>query len=67
MTLGWTLAVCMIIAGRFLAKRTHYMYCLVVAAISCIFFPFGTVLGVFTIIVLLRSSVKALFTANQVR
>jgi hypothetical protein len=67
MIFGWTLAVCIIIAGRFLAKRTHYMFCLVTAAISCILFPFGTVLGVFTIIVLLRSSVKALFTANQVR
>jgi hypothetical protein len=66
-TMGWTLAVCIIIAGRFLAKRTHYMFCLVMAAVSCILFPFGTVLGVFTIIVLLRSSVKVSFTANQVR
>jgi hypothetical protein len=34
------------------------------AAISCIFMPFGTVLGVFTIIVLLRPSVKELFAVN---
>ena len=63
-TLGWTLAVCIIIAGRCLAKRKRYMFCLVMAAISCIFMPFGTVLGVFTIIVLMRPSVKELFAAN---
>jgi len=32
-----------------------------VAAVECIFMPFGTVLGVFTIIVLNRPSIKALF------
>jgi hypothetical protein len=34
-----------------------------VAAIACMFMPFGTVLGVFTIIVLMRPSVKELFAA----
>lgn len=62
---GWTLAVCIIVAGRCLAKRKRYMFCLVMAAISCIFMPFGTVLGVFTIIVLMRPSVKELFGANK--
>ena len=64
-TLGWTLAVCIIIAGRLLAKRKRYIFCLVIAAISCMFMPFGTVLGVFTIIILMRPSVKELFTANK--
>ncbi len=63
-TFGWTLAVCIIIAGRCLAKRKRYMFCLVMAAISCIFMPFGTVLGVFTIIVLMRPLVKELFAAK---
>ena len=62
---GWTLAVCIIIAGRCLAKRRRYMFCLVMAAISCVFMPFGTVLGVFTIIVLMRPSVKELFAVNK--
>ncbi len=65
MLIGWTLAVCIIIAGRCLAKRRRYMFCLVIAAISCIFMPFGTVLGVFTIIVLMRPSVKELFAGNK--
>jgi hypothetical protein len=64
-TAGWTLAICIVIAGRCLAKRKHYMFCLVIAAISCTFMPFGTVLGVFTIIVLMRPSVKELFTASK--
>ncbi len=58
---GWTYAVATAIAGSFLSSRRHYTYCLVMAGISCLFMPFGTVLGVFTIIVLVRPSVKELF------
>lgn len=65
MIAGWSIAVCIITAGRFLAKRKHYMFCLVMAGIECAFMPFGTVLGVFTIIVLIRDSVKEMFSANQ--
>jgi len=64
-TIGWTLAVCLIISGRMLAKRKHYMFCFIIACISCVFMPFGTVLGVFTIIVLMRESVKELFGATK--
>ena len=63
--IGWTIAVCIIIAGSNLAKRKHYTFCLVIAAISCMFMPLGTVLGIFTIIVLMRPSVKELFAANK--
>ena len=59
--MGWLIASLMIISGRCLARRKHYLFSLVVAGISCMFVPFGTVLGVFTIMVLLRPSVKALF------
>ncbi len=65
MILGWSMAGCIIAAGRFLAKKDHYMFCLVMAGIECLFMPFGTVLGVFTIIVLVRESVKEIFTASQ--
>jgi hypothetical protein len=34
------------------------------AGVECIFMPFGTVLGAFTLVVLLRESVKQLFTGN---
>jgi hypothetical protein len=59
---GWSLAIAIFIAGRLLQRRRGYLYCLVVAAIECMFTPFGTVLGVFTIVVLIRPSVKELFT-----
>jgi hypothetical protein len=62
--LGWSLAIAIIIAGRYLTQRTHYTFCLVVAAVECIMMPFGTVLGIFSLIVLNRSSVKPLFDAG---
>jgi len=58
---GWTLAVLIAYAGRSLQARRRYTYCLVMAGVECIFMPFGTVLGVFTIIVLMRDSVKEMF------
>jgi hypothetical protein len=59
--LGWTFAALIAIAGRCIARRTHYTYCFVVACLECLSIPFGTVLGVFTILVLNRTSVKGLF------
>ena len=61
--LGWTFAAFLAYAGRCLAQRKSYTFCLVMAGIACIFMPFGTILGVFSIIVLVRPSVKALFGA----
>lgn len=59
--LGWTFAAFVVATGRFLARRKHYTFCLVMAGVECLFMPFGTVLGVFTIVVLTRESVRALF------
>jgi hypothetical protein len=59
---GWTISFCVFLAGRYLGRRRHYVFCLVIAAILCMMMPFGTVLGVFTIIVLMRPSVKAMFS-----
>ncbi len=60
--LGWTFAAFLVITGRFLAVRKHYTFCFVLACVECIFMPFGTVLGVFAILVLMRPSVKDFFT-----
>ena len=49
------------LAGRFLAQRRHHTFCVTMAAVQCLFMPFGTILGVFTIVVLNRPSVKQLF------
>ncbi len=58
---GASFAVCLVLAGRFLMRRVHYTFCFVMAALACMFFPFGTVLGIFTIIVLSRTGVRELF------
>ena len=39
----------------------HYTFCFVMAALACAFFPFGTILGIFTIVVLVRPGVKEMF------
>ena len=59
--IGLTLAICIAVAGRRLARRTGYLYCLVIAGIETMLMPFGTALGVLTILVLMRPSVKLLF------
>jgi hypothetical protein len=56
-----TFALCLALTGRALANRKRYTFCLVIAGIECAFTPFGTVLGVFTLVVLMRDSVRASF------
>src|SRR5688572_159480 len=50
--LGLTFSVLLAYAGRCLAKRRRHMFCMVMAALACMAFPFGTVLGVLTLLVL---------------
>jgi hypothetical protein len=58
---GWLVAALIFTAGRFLGQHKHHTFCVVIAALSCVFFPFGTALGVFSLLVLLRPSVKEMF------
>jgi hypothetical protein len=57
---GWALAVCIALAGFGLMKQKWYVFCCVIAGIQCAM-PFVRVLGIFTILVLSRSSVQELF------
>lgn len=59
---GVTMAICILIAGRSLALRKNYSFAMVIACIECLFIPFGTILGVFTIVVLSRESARELFS-----
>ena len=59
--LGWAVSICVIIAGRKLKARRSRMYCMVIAGLECMFVPFGTVLGVFTLIALNKDSIKEIF------
>jgi hypothetical protein len=63
--LGWTLGILTILSGRWMAKRRRRIFSLVIAGINCASFPFGTVLGVFTFIILLRPSVKQMYDFRQ--
>jgi len=65
--LGIAMAICILIAGRCLSARNGYTFALVVACIECLFIPFGTILGVFTIVALSRESVRTLFSTGQSR
>ncbi|MHC4563673.1 MAG: hypothetical protein ACYS8X_13000 [Planctomycetota bacterium] len=58
---GWALASCLLVAAGSLRKCRRYMFCFITACVSCIVMPLGTVLGIFTILVLSRPGAKALF------
>lgn len=58
---GWSTAICIALAGYKLSKIRNYNFCFIMACIQCAFFPFGTALGIPTIIVLMKPEVKKLF------
>ncbi len=51
-------------AGRCLAKRSCYAFCLFIAGAECLFMPLGTALGIFTLVVMTRESVKTSFVGQ---
>jgi len=58
---GLTLSTCIIMAGRRLSAHRSHMFCMVMAGIECLFMPFGTVLGIFTILTLVKPEARELF------
>lgn len=50
-----------VISGFCLLARKQRIFSMVVAGLNCLHLPIGTVLGVFTLIVLLRDSVRELY------
>jgi len=66
--MGFVLAaagVLNVLSGWFLRRRTNRTFSLVVAGLDCLQIPCGTILGVFTIVVLTRDSVRASYEARQ--
>ena len=61
MVLVAAVGVLQIVAGASLRSKRRWVLCLIVAGMNCLNAPLGTVLGVFTFLVLCRPSVKALF------
>ena len=56
-----------IYSGRCLAQRRGRGFSMVVAGINCLSVPIGTVLGVFTFMVLTRDSVRSLYASPPPR
>jgi hypothetical protein len=50
-----------LLCGWFLLQKTHRIFSFVVAWLDCLWLPWGTVLGVFTILVLTRPSVQRMY------
>ena len=59
--IGETMAGLIIYSGRQIRKRKKYLVTFVVSCVMCMLIPFGIILGVFTIIVLSRDSVKRIY------
>ena len=58
-------AVCLFLTGRYLSQGRNHIFCFVNACLLCMHAPLGTALGVFTIIVLSRDTVKQRFEMNR--
>jgi len=52
-----------LLSGLFLRQRRNRTFSIVVGALNCLQVPFGTVLGVFTLLVLSRDSVRQKYSA----
>ncbi len=57
-------AVANIISGFFLRRKIHRTFSIVVSGLNCLQIPLGTVLGMFTLLVLMRESVKESYQAE---
>ncbi|QDU97301.1 hypothetical protein [Lignipirellula cremea] len=49
------------LVARCLSRQNRYGFCQVVAALNCLVVPVGTILAIFTLVVLSRGGVRALF------
>ena len=65
--LDWGLAIVTFLSGRKLRQRKHRTFSVVVAAIECVFMPLGTVLGVFTLMTLMKPSVREAYESSAGR
>jgi membrane protein YqaA with SNARE-associated domain len=56
-----------LISGRFIHRRTNRTFSIVIAGLNCLHFPFGILLGIFTIIVLTKDSVIRLYAQPETK
>jgi hypothetical protein len=51
---GWTLGILTMMSGKRISERRSRTFSIVMAGINCAFMPFGTILGIFTIVLLTK-------------
>jgi hypothetical protein len=62
-----TFGILEILSGRFIKLRKRRTFSFIIAIINLLSIPYGTLLGIMTIIVLSRNSVKEIYiAANQI-
>ncbi len=71
---GWVFGIAVLAStiasyycGKSLRTQKNYVFCLVMSALSATSFPFGTILGILSLVVLLRDPVKTLFEKNRAK
>ncbi|HNW91875.1 MAG TPA: hypothetical protein PKM88_03080, partial [bacterium] len=61
MMLGLALAIMQLKTWRFLANKQRWKFCITTAGLSCLLFPLGTVVGLYTISSLRRQEIRDIF------
>ncbi len=56
-----------LISGRFIHRRVNRTFSIVIGGLNCIHFPFGMILGIFTILVLTKESVMQLYSQSETK
>jgi hypothetical protein len=53
-----------LLSGLFIRKRRHRMFSIIIGGLNCLQVPIGTLLGVFTILILSRDSVRKIYEVS---
>jgi hypothetical protein len=65
--MGVLLLVCLVLnvlSGIFLLQKRNRLFSFIIGGLNCLQIPFGTALGVFTILVLSRDGVRQLYAGG---
>lgn len=62
---GVAMAILNVVSGYCLGRHRQRMFSMVVAGLNCLRLPLGTVLGVFTLMILTRDSVRQLYESEN--
>lgn len=57
--------VCNILSAQYIKKRKSRIFSIVVACVDCVSIPMGTIIGILTLVVLLRTSVIEFYKTSN--